>query len=284
MKSPRIASAAPGTKPLSPAARARLARGLERDGVVVFDRLFPLPWLARVRAEVLRRHESGELRERGLVRDIAGRLTAVLPFKGPFLDPRFHAHPALWSVVRSALGADARLSSLEVVIAEPGAARQYRHADAPLRFDRASGARSRRHSCDLSDLPPYALALATPLCAIDEENGPTALWPGSHRTALRFPLPKESELDRRFREVRMTGPMGFSYLYDYRTFHRGLPNESREVRPLLMVVFARPWFRDPNLDEVGGGLALSARDYAKLAPKHRAAFASAPPARREPWG
>src|SRR3989442_151808 len=66
------------------AVRAIIA-GMERDGFARVERLFPMPLLREIRAHVLRRHESGELRRRGLVRDIAGRYTAVLPFEGPFL-------------------------------------------------------------------------------------------------------------------------------------------------------------------------------------------------------
>jgi hypothetical protein len=67
--------------------------------------------------------------------------------------------------------------------------------------------------------------------------------------ALRARLPSERAVRRACPEVRMTGPLGLSYLYDYRVFHRGLPNFSREPRPLLMMVFTRSWFRDPNLED-----------------------------------
>ena len=63
------------------------AAGMERDGAVKFTGLFPLPLLRRIRQRVLRRHESGELRRRGLIRDIGGRYAAILPFEGPFLEP-----------------------------------------------------------------------------------------------------------------------------------------------------------------------------------------------------
>lgn len=254
---------------------ARAARVLERDGVVVWDGLFPKPLLARARAEVLRREASGELARRGVVRDIAGRRTSVLRFSGPFLSPAFYANPRLASAAGAVLGAHWAISSLEVVWARPGATRQYHHIDAPLRFDRLVGGARRGSTVDLSLLPPYALAVATPLCAVDDENGPTAIWPGSHRRGLRDPLPSEREIRRDFPEARMTGPFGRSYLYDYRTFHLGLPNFSREPRPLLMLVLARTWFRDPNLLDLGGGVDLSPRDLARVPARGRGLFALA---------
>ena len=248
-----------------------IVRTIERDGLAVFPKLFPLPLLRRIRAEVLRRHESGELRRRGLVRDIAGRCTSILPFAGPFLDVRLYANPALSKILPTLLGPDYRLSSLEAVIAESGAAAQYQHIDGPLRWGDG-----------LSKLPPYALALATPLCDVDEENGPTAIWPGSHRAAGPR-LPSERAISKRYPQRRMTGRFGFSYLYDYRTFHRGTPNHSGEARPLLMLVFTRAWYRDPNLQDVSTGLVISTRALDKIPARHRDLFLLAPAAQREHW-
>lgn len=260
-----------------------VAGALERDGLFVYRRLFPRPLLRRLRAELLRRHESGELRRRGLVRDIGGRYTAVLPFTGPFLDQRLYANPAVTGALAALLGPDWRLGSLEAVISLPGSSEQYQHLDGPIRFDRVKGGRKSGYAGDLSRLPPYALALATPLCDVDEDTGPTVLWPGSHREALRARIPGEAAVRRRWPEARMTGRLGFSYLYDYRTFHRGTPNATREPRLLLMLVFVRPWYRDPNLAEMQSGLALSARDLRRVPARHRERFALAPAARRAPW-
>lgn len=267
----------------APAVVRRVRAAMDRDGVAVLEGLFPRALLSRARAEVLRRHESGELRARGLVRDIAGRYTAVLPFRGPFLEPAFYANPRLRAVADAMLGASWCFGSLEAIMALPGAVRQYQHVDAPLRLDRVVAGRSEGYRGVPSDLPPYALALATPLCDVDEVNGPTAIWPGSHRDGLAARLPSEARISRAYPRALMTGRFGFSYLYDYRTFHRGMPNDSREVRPLLMLVLTRSWFRDPNLSEVSPRIVLSERDWARLPPKRRPLFQLAAPARRPLW-
>jgi Phytanoyl-CoA dioxygenase (PhyH) len=262
---------------------AKIRAAMDRDGAVVFENLLPPPLLKRLRREVLRRHASGELRARGLVRDIAGRYAAVLPLQGPFLTPRLYADPRLADCLAVLLGADYCLSSLEAVIARPGAVEQHQHIDGPIRFDRALRGRRLPNSGDLSDLPPYAVTLATPLCEQGPDNGPTALWPGSHRAALRARPPGEAEVLRKFRGEVMVGPFGRSYLFDYRLFHGGLPNMTREPRALLVLVFVRPWFRDPNLAEVRPGLAISPRALARVPEKHRALFRLAPAARRALW-
>lgn len=267
----------------SPAALRRVRAAMERDGAVAFDGLFPLPLLERVRREVLRRHESGELKKRGLIRDIAGRYAAVLPFEGPFLTPAFYANPKVLAVMESLLGRDHCIGSLETVIAMPGAYAQHQHIDGPLRFDRVIGGKRLAHRGDLSGLPPYAVGLAVPLCDVDEDNGPTALWLGSHKTALLPKPPGEAAVRRKFREARMTGKFGSAYLFDYRIFHGGTPNLSPDPRPLLMIVFTRSWFRDPNLSEVTPGVVVSRKAYGKITPKYKHLFGLATASRRALW-
>jgi ectoine hydroxylase-related dioxygenase (phytanoyl-CoA dioxygenase family) len=271
-------------KRLSPKTLRKVRRGMKRDGAVRFAKLFPLPLLKRARREILRRHDSGELRARGLVRDIAGRCTSVVPFEGPFLERAFYADPRLIEIVASLLGSTHCIGSLEVVIALPGAYRQHQHIDGPLRFDRIVGKTQRRYQGDLSDLPPYTVALAVPLCDITEDNGPTAIWPGSHRAALRARPPGEAEVARTYPVEHMTADFGGAYLFDYRVFHGGTPNLTAEPRPLLMFVFTRSWFRDPNLADVYPGVAVSRRDLARVPERHRYLFMLAPAARRALWG
>jgi ectoine hydroxylase-related dioxygenase (phytanoyl-CoA dioxygenase family) len=256
---------------------------MRRDGAVVFDNLFPLPLLEKLRRDVLRRHESGQLRERGLVRDIGGRYAALIPFEGPFLDPRFYADPKLLEVIESLLGATRCIGSLEAVVAMPGAYRQHQHIDGPLRFDRTVGGSKRTFKGDLSDLPPYAVTLCVPLCAVDEQNGPTAIWPGSHRTALRARPPGEAEIARDFPVEHMAGPFGRAFLFDYRTFHGGTPNHTSEPRPVLMFVFTRSWFRDPNLTEVFPNVVITKRGLARVPERYKDLFMLAPAARRALW-
>ena len=261
--------------------KVRLA--MARDGAVGFGNLFPMNLLKKLRREVLRRHESGELREKGLVRDIGGRYAAVLPFEGPFLDPRFYAPPALLEVLGALLGPGPCIGSLETVIALPGAGEQHQHIDGPIRFDRSIAGKKKAYARDLSDLPPFAVTLCVPLCDVNEENGPTALWPGSHRTALLAKPPSESRIRREFPEHHMVGEFGRSFLFDFRIFHCGLPNYSREPRPLLMFVFTRSWFRDPNLAEVQTGLVITKRSLARVPARLQPLFALAPAARRALW-
>ena len=269
--------------PALPAAARRVRLAMDRDGAVSLRGLFPRALLERVRAHVLRGHESGRLRREGLIRDIGGRYAALLPFEGPFLDPRFYADPRLHRLLCGLLGESYCIGSLEAVISLPGASRQHQHIDGPLRLERLIGGRKRPFPGDLSRLPPYAVTLCVPLCDLGEENGATAIWAGSHRAALGAKPPGERALSRRYAMERMCGEFGRCFFFDYRVFHCGMPNFSREPRPVVMFVFTRGWFRDPNLAEVRPRVAIRARDLAKVATRRRPLFALAPAARRALW-
>ena len=270
-------------KGLSARTLRKVRSSMERDGAIAFANLFPMRLLMKVRSHVLRRHESGELRARALVRDIGGRYAAVLPFEGPFLDSKFYANRPLTEMLAALLGSSHCIGSLEVVISMPGSSEQHQHIDGPVRFDRSIGGKKKGFHGDLSDLPPYAVTLCVPLCDVDEDNGPTAIWPGSHRTALRARPPGRAEIGREFPVEHMAGKFGRSFLFDFRTFHGGRPNFTREPRPLLMFVFTRSWYRDPNLADVFPSVAIAKRNLAGIPDRHKHLFMLAPAARRALW-
>ena len=271
-------------KGLSPRTLRKLQAGMKRDGAVAFDNLFPAALLRKMRAYVMRRHETDALRANGLVRDIGGRYSALLPFEGPFLNPKFYANPVLAEMLGALLGADYCIGSLEAVVSRPDSSRQHQHIDGPIRFDRAIGGKKKRYQGDLSDLPPYAVTLCVPLCDIAEENGPTAIWAGSHRVALSPKIPSEASIQRRFPVEHMVGGLGRSFFFDYRTFHGGTPNESDEARPVMMFVFTRSWYRDPNLVDVFPRVIITKENLARVPERHKRLFMLAPASRRPLWG
>jgi ectoine hydroxylase-related dioxygenase (phytanoyl-CoA dioxygenase family) len=87
------------------------------------------------------------------------------------------------------------------------------------------------------NLPVYAVNVAVPLIDVDRRTGPTGVWLGTHRLAQGTSVENETmtvcELQR-----------GDCMLLDYRTLHAGLPNASRQARPIVYMVYTRPWFFD----------------------------------------
>jgi ectoine hydroxylase-related dioxygenase (phytanoyl-CoA dioxygenase family) len=79
--------------------------------------------------------------------------------------------------------------------------------------------------------------VAVPLIDVDLETGPTGVWLGSHR------LPQTATVQ----DSTMTTcalQRGDCVMLDYRTLHAGLPNLSGRARPIVYMVYARPWFFD----------------------------------------
>jgi len=125
--------------------------------------------------------------------------------------------------------------------------------------------------------------VCVPLCDVDEENGPTAIWRGSHRGALSARPPGRAEIDREYPVEHMAGGFGRSFVFDFRTFHCGLPNSTPEPRPLLMFMFTRSWYRDPNQTEVFPSVVITKRSFERIPHRHKHLFMLAPAARRPLW-
>ena len=81
----------------------------------------------------------------------------------------------------------------------------------------------------------------------------------------------------------MAGDFGRSFLFDFRTYHCGMPNLTPEPRPLLVIVFTRSWYRDPNQAEVYPNVVISKRNLDRIPDRYRYLFALAPAARRSLW-
>jgi hypothetical protein len=64
--------------------------------------------------------------------------------------------------------------------------------------------------------------------------------------------------------VTATLSRGDCMMMDYRTMHAGLPNRSTRVRPIIYLVYARPWFFDENNYGNRIPIDLPAKEYRKL--------------------
>ncbi|MEQ1920825.1 MAG: hypothetical protein ABL955_16665 [Elusimicrobiota bacterium] len=62
-----------------------------------------------------------------------------------------------------------------------------------------------------------------------------------------------------------------------------MPNLTPEPRPLLMFVFTRSWYRDPNQTEVNPSVVITGRNLNKIPHKYKELFMLAPASRRALW-
>jgi ectoine hydroxylase-related dioxygenase (phytanoyl-CoA dioxygenase family) len=138
-------------------------------------------------------------------------------------------HPRLVELLRLLLDERMVLHAFGAVVSHPGAAAQHVHSDHPPLF-RMVGS-----GIGEMGLPPFAVTVAIPLVDVDEAIGTTRVFVGSHLHGepTRFTPPVDPELRA-----------GDCLLFDYRVFHGGTANTSDRPRPLLYLVYARPWFFD----------------------------------------
>jgi len=120
-----------------------------------------------------------------------------------------------------------------IVVASPGAREQQWHVD---------GA----HVDVTVHRPAHVLNVFLPLVDITEENGPTEVRPGSHylsRDLTRLTLLAKVKKTLRA-PVRPCPRAGDALVFDYRSLHRGRANSCHTTRPVLVLTFAKKWFRD----------------------------------------
>jgi ectoine hydroxylase-related dioxygenase (phytanoyl-CoA dioxygenase family) len=156
--------------------------------------------------------------------DLVLRLTGALGRQEVF------ANGILLKLLRPLLGADMLLNSFTAVVSHPNAPVQRVHRDYPHLF---AG-----REFDRNVSVAHAVNVVVPLIDVDLETGPTGVWLGSHlweRTDAPSETMTVSSLQR-----------GDCMLLDYRLLHAGLPNRTGRARPIVYMVYARPWFFDQH--------------------------------------
>jgi hypothetical protein len=140
--------------------------------------------------------------------------------------PLIYGNPILISLMRKLLGSSFVIDSFGAVAALPGSEPQHMHRDSPTVYE--------DYPFLAESLPPYAITVTVPLVDITLENGPTLLREGSHRIQGKAP----------FVEKAIPSKKGSIVIWDYRIVHGGSANLSEAIRPLLYLVYTRPWFQD----------------------------------------
>jgi hypothetical protein len=182
-----------------------------------------------------------------------GRFMLPVNLKNGLNVPWIYANPIVIQIIRELLG-DHILNSFGAVVATSGAKAQRAHYDHPEIFEGAD------HT-----LPPYAITVGIPLINFTEQSGTTKAWPGSHLQARNLEQSPEQS-------VSIPGPSGSIYLFDYRLLHAGTENTSPWIRPLLYLVYSKPWFRDSVNFQYWKGLDISDEEWEKVPPILRRLF------------
>ena len=120
------------------------------------------------------------------------------------------------ALLEAALGRDAELRELQVIVSEPGAAAQDVHSDSSWGASRVITAFVALHD------------------VLDERMGPTHFWPQTHAAPW---LPPTEALAANLRSVWYALRAGDAVLMDACTWHRGGANTSGSRRSLLAASF-----------------------------------------------
>lgn len=199
-----------------------------KHGYVILDHVVPEATVHALREEFDRLY-ADYLQDREADDSIeVGNRRFMLPLRleGGFGSPEIFANPWVVAFARRVLEEDAILEAFGAVLSLSGSQEQHRHTDAPQLF-----------STEVSTiLPAHALTFALPLIEMNELNGTTAIWPGSHRKVrVEQDTPPEHPVI----------PVGSCFAWDYRLLHSGTANRSTQHRPMVYATYARPWYQDP---------------------------------------
>jgi hypothetical protein len=98
---------------------------------------------------------------------------------------------------------------------------------------------------------PSNISVHVPLSTIDDTNGSTEVWPGTHRLAHEGPVPADAKaLEARAAVAppcQVACPAGGIILRDARAWHRGMPNGTDRPRLMIGMIYAAAWARSARI-------------------------------------
>lgn len=184
------------------------------------------------------------------------RFMITVEVAGNFNTPELYAAPLLMPILARLLGDDFILGSFTAVTSLPGAADMRMHKDHPSLFseDELPGPQ-----------PTVGVTTLIPLKGFDLTMGTTRVVKGSHR--------RSSDDAAKMEWQDPCAPKGSCLLMDYRLSHQGLANKSVFVRPVLSLVYNRPWFRDCVNYDLQDPLRITRPDFDQVPEDWRRLFA-----------
>ncbi|NNE58722.1 MAG: phosphotransferase [Hellea sp.] len=236
---------------------AKLAAKIYKEqGVVLLSNALDRSMLADCHEHLLETYDEyfQDKRPKDSLRVGNKRFMITLSVEGPINQPNFYAPPTIMPVLERLLSDKLILGSLVAVTSLPGAKNQSRHRDHHALFPEV-GVKS----------PPFATSVMLPLIHMDEEVGATRLFKGTHL--------QPTDIANKMPEQDPVVPVGSCFLMDYRVQHMGMANKSKDkIRPVLTLIFQRPWFRDYVNYDNQERLIIPDGEYDKIPEIHRPLF------------
>jgi hypothetical protein len=200
---------------------------LRSDGFVIFDSVLDESLVQRMHKALLKRIDEYVV----TVLDGRPQTRYHLPLSltDPFIDDLVIRNPLAMPTLVETLGDDLAISYFGSDTAGLGSTYQDVHADGRPLFPELP-----------LNLPTYGVAVNFPLVDFHEENGPLEIWPNSTHHLAGVDPQVGSTLTG---GTPVVAPAGSLIMRDLRLWHRGTPNYTTELRPMVAVVYSCPWYR-----------------------------------------
>jgi hypothetical protein len=214
---------------------------LREDGIVVLNDVIDTGHL-----ETLRERMMADLREL-LARPDApfnwnvGNVQQDPPPFPPYLFRDVLVNDMVIAVTKALLGPGLRNSYYSGNTSLPGGQRQPVHVDVGQLWPNLATA-----------TPAFGVVVNVPLVDMDERNGSTEIWPGTHRDTTvsiqrgDIKVPEEVTAHRRETVPPLQPSVrgGSVLIRDIRLWHRGMPNQTETPRPMIAMIHWIHWWHE----------------------------------------
>ncbi|MGH9773193.1 MAG: phytanoyl-CoA dioxygenase family protein [Candidatus Acidiferrales bacterium] len=248
-------------------------RTLRESGFLAIEAILPHDWVSHTRQvcneALLRYMETLDTQKREAMQRVH---TAMFPpICSPFMDAAAIENPFAVQVAEATIGHDFFCTFYNTNTQWPHSGIQHLHRD----FDHLFAGFP-------VPLPVIQIIVNIPLVDFTLENGATEVWPGSHLIVDERPEDGKA-LDQRaacLPSVRTTVPAGSIILRDMRTWHRGMPNRTSEIRTMLAMIYNRA-FLNPYISATEL-IEIPRHTWKQLSPRARQIFRHNPIVDKEP--
>lgn len=210
---------------------AEAVAAIEGDGFVVLGGALATSTLDAIKPKL--DEDTAELRRRGRwggAGQKPGHLQQAMPRSRMYIYPDIVTNPLIIQVTAAILGDGMHLHLYNGNTNLPGSEAQPLHRD-------------HEHLFPDCIHPATSIVVNVSPVDVDETNGATEVWPGTH---LVLGTGRVSEGDEQARRevappVRAISQKGDAVLRDMRLWHRGVPNRGTEARHMIAMAHSR-WF------------------------------------------
>ena len=234
---------------IAPETLTLCANLFRKHGVLILKNVFDAKLLDQCHRTFIERYQAylSDQRHKDALRIGDKRFQITIDISKPFNDPELYGSGLTVPLMKEILGDACILGCFTSAMSLPGSTDQRLHKDHKALFhDDPKPVKE----------PSFAVTMMVPLVDLDERVGTTRVKKGSHvHTSSRSRnMPWQTPLTS----------VGDCYLMDYRLSHHGQANQTDNPRPILSMVYQRPWFRDYINFHNQPSLRLASEEFEKV--------------------